>query len=190
MTRICFIRHGVTDWNIEKRIQGQTDVPLNAIGIQQAKALSNRIKYEKWDLIYSSDLTRAKVTADIVAGPLGLQVHTDPRLREMYCGDLEGTTLDERIQRWGEDWRNLSLGVEDDESIAERGMAFVEDIAEKHRGKNILVVSHGALIRKTIKKMIPHKDTTEPLHNTSVTIVIRNDIQWECELYNCIQHLN
>ena len=99
----------MTDWNTERKTQGQSDIPLNEEGRQQARALALRLGTEQWDLIFSSDLSRAKETADIVAGTLGLSVQTDHRLREMHKGETEGTTLEERINRWGNQWKAYLL---------------------------------------------------------------------------------
>lgn len=190
MTQVGLIRHGITDWNVQRRAQGQTDIPLNETGREQAYALANRLKGEEWDFIYSSDLSRAKETADIVANALGLTVHTDQRLREMYCGEIEGTSLEDRIAKWGVDWESLSLGIEDDESITERGISFASYLIEKYQDKRVLVVSHGALVGITLKQLIPHVDTEEHLGNTSITRLRHVSGKWECELYNCAKHLS
>lgn len=188
MTQIGFIRHGITDWNTEKRAQGQTDIPLNETGRKQAHALANRLKHEQWDVMYSSDLSRAAETANIVAQALGLTVHTDKRLREMSCGLLEGTTVEERIEKWGADWNQLQLGVESDDAIAQRGLSFIEYINQRYANQKILIVSHGAYVGKTLKKLIPHVDTEEHLHNTSLTILHFKNNNWDCSLYNCVKH--
>ncbi|GGG70539.1 histidine phosphatase family protein [Paenibacillus radicis (ex Gao et al. 2016)] len=190
MTYIAFVRHGMTDWNITRRAQGQSDIPLNDEGRQQANALATRLQKEKWDLIFSSDLSRAKETADIVANKMKLNVQTDQRLREMHKGETEGTTLEERISRWGSDWESLPLGIENDESVIYRGASFVTEIAETYKGKRILVVSHGALIGLTIKKLIPQTNINEHFSNTSITIIKFNGMDWECELFNCANHVN
>jgi probable phosphoglycerate mutase len=189
MTRIGLIRHGITDWNIERRAQGQTDIPLNHTGRLQAHALADRLKNEEWDFIFSSDLSRAKETADIIAEPLGLTVQTDHRLREMHCGEIEGTTLEERITKWGEDWEGLPLGIEEDNSIIDRGTSSITEISESFEGKRILIVSHGALIGLTLRRLIPNENTEKHLHNTSITILKQNNSEWDCELYNCAKHI-
>lgn len=189
MTRLGLIRHGITDWNNERRAQGQSDVPLNTSGRAQATALANRLRGEDWDLIYASDLSRAKETAEIVAKALELTVTLDPRLREMNCGEMEGTTEEERIEKWGIGWRDLDLGIEDEESIRKRGLSLITEVSEKHADKRILVVSHGALLGLTLKQLIPHVDTEEHLHNTSITRLVHTGGRWECELYNCAKHL-
>ncbi|MBP3964046.1 histidine phosphatase family protein [Paenibacillus lignilyticus] len=188
MTRIGLIRHGITDWNVEGRAQGQSDIPLNETGRLQALALAERLRNEPWDIIYSSDLSRAKETADIVAGFMGLTVLTDRRLREMYKGEMEGTTLTERIQKWGERWLDLAPGQEDDDSIISRGTSFISEAAETYRGKNILVISHGVLIGSTIQHLIPSVDTKVHIDNTSVTTITQRGSIWECELFNCSKH--
>lgn len=189
MTRIGLIRHGMTNWNTERRAQGQTDIPLNETGRMQAQALANRLMNEEWDCIFSSDLSRAQETAEIVAGSIGLRVQTDSRLREMYKGETEGTTLEERLSRWGDGWERLALGIEEDISIINRGTSFISEIADILRGKRILIVSHGALIELTLKTLIPQIKTEGQLHNTSITIINYSDSKWDCERFNCAKHL-
>lgn len=190
MTMIGLIRHGVTDWNYEFRAQGQTDIPLNDEGLRQAELLSRRMKNEEWDYIYSSDLTRALDTARAIGRVKDIEVKTDQRLREMNCGLIEGTTEQDRVGKWGYAWSKLDLGIESTDSIITRGMDCITEISEKHPDQKILIVSHGALLGLTLKKLIPHIDTEEHLENTSLTILNKIDNRWDCQLYNCIQHLN
>lgn len=188
---IGFVRHGITDWNVEQRTQGITDIPLNETGRSQARQLAKRLSSERWDIIYASDLSRAKETADIVAQELGLTVLTDTRLRERNYGEAEATSLEERITRWGEDWEISPKGLETEEDVSDRLIDFLNDILEQHDpDTRILIVSHGALIGITLKRLIPHVDTREHLHNTSLTKVVFQDGSWDCELYNCAKHLS
>jgi probable phosphoglycerate mutase len=183
------IRHGVTDWNKVGRNQGQTDIPLNAEGREQARALANRLIGEAWDVIYASDLSRAKETAEIVAGMLDLTVQLDQRLREKGFGDLEGTTEQERIDRWGADWKALDHGIEKDEAMIERGRTFIADVMERYPNQRILIVSHGAFIGLTLGQLIPHENKEGSINNTSMSLLRYTRDQWECELYNCAKHL-
>jgi len=189
MTRFGLIRHGVTDWNNEHRTQGQTDVPLNDEGRRQAELLAKRMKNEDWDLIYSSDLSRALETAEIIGRENNIEVKIDLRLREVNCGLLEGTTEQERVDRWGFGWSKLDLGKESDSDLITRGMNCLMDISERHPDKKILIVSHGAIIGSTLQKLIPHIDAYTRLHNTSVTILRKSLNEWNCDLYNCIKHI-
>lgn len=189
MTRIGFIRHGETVWNAERRAQGQSDIPLNDQGRRQARCLAERLRTEPWDCLFSSDLSRAKETADIVAEAIGVPVRTDPRLREMHKGEIEGTTPEERIARWGEQWEKLPLGIEEERSIVGRGTSFLSELIESARGKNILAVSHGALIGLTVRSLIPHVNVDVHFHNTSITIVRYDGSKWDCELFNCAKHV-
>lgn len=189
MTKIGLIRHGVTDWNYEYRAQGQTDIPLNDEGLRQAELLSRRMKNEEWDYIYSSDLTRALETARAIGRVKNIEVKTDQRLREMDCGLIEGTTEEDRVGKWGYAWSKLYLGIESTDSIITRGMSCITEISERHPGQKILIVSHGALLGLTLKKLIPHIDTEEHLENTSLTILNKVDDRWDFQVYNCTQHL-
>ncbi|MNW30659.1 Phosphoserine phosphatase 1 [compost metagenome] len=190
MTLIGLIRHGVTDWNYEYRAQGQTDIPLNDEGRRQAELLSKRMENEEWDYIYSSDLSRALETAQMIGRIKNIEVKTDPRLREMNGGLIEGTTEQERVNRWGYGWSKLDLGIEPNDEIVTRGMKCIMDICERHPDKKVLIISHGALIGLTLKKLIPHVDTEVHLDNTSITILNKSQLRWDCSLYNCTTHLN
>ena len=190
MTRIGFIRHGNTDWNVEKRAQGQMDIPLNETGRQQAHALAERLQHEPWEIIYSSDLSRAADTAQAVAAALGLDVHKDERLREKSWGKLEGTTVEDRVKKWGNDWKSLQLDIETEESMKDRGLSFIKEICSKHPDQEVLVVSHGALLGRLFDSLIPDARTNELLGNTSLTIVTNSAGQWDCSLYNCTKHLD
>ncbi|MGZ9584009.1 histidine phosphatase family protein [Paenibacillus marinisediminis] len=191
MPRIGLIRHGCTIWNTERRAQGQTDIPLNELGVMQAEALGVRLLSEKWDYIYSSDLIRASETAKIIGRIIKKDVRTDIRLREMYKGEIEGTTLQERVDRWGSDWENHqnTLGIESEQSIIYRGISFISEITEHLNGASILVVSHGALIETILKELLPQTEFKGPLGNTSITIITNRDTNWNCELFNCAKHL-
>ncbi|MEF3304777.1 histidine phosphatase family protein [Paenibacillus sp. GYB003] len=191
MTVIGLVRHGITDWNVQWRAQGHTDIPLNETGKRQAELLAKRISGEEWDFVYSSDLSRALETARKAAETKGLDVTTDVRLREVFLGEIEGTTEEERVSKWGPRWKELELGEESRDAVGERGLQALGEYAGKHPGKRILVVSHGGWIISTLKKLVPQLDTAAILRNTSVTLVrLAEDGRWECDLYNCTRHLD
>ncbi|MFD2673210.1 histidine phosphatase family protein [Marinicrinis sediminis] len=190
MSRIGLIRHGSTEWNLLGRAQGHSDIPLNEKGLDQAGRLAARLAQEKWDLVVSSDLQRAQQTAHAVAEALGIpEVILDPRLREMHGGQIEGTTEEERIAKWGENWRDQELGIEQPEALIERGTACMEDYITQYPDHAILFVSHGAILGHCIRTLIPDEDTRAKLENTSLTILERNQAGWHCERYNCALHL-
>jgi probable phosphoglycerate mutase len=190
MATITFVRHGVTDYNIERRAQGQMNNPLNDTGRRQAAAVAKRLAEQSWDLIVSSDLRRAHETAQIISAALGMPVSLlDVRLREIDRGQIEGTVEEERVAKWGIDWQRLDLGEESLKSVRERGMSFAHDIAARHSGRNILVVSHGLLINETLKGLLQDEALGDGLHNTSVSTVRHNGGRWEMLLYNCDRHI-
>jgi len=190
MTTIGFVRHGVTAWNKEGRSQGNSDIPLDEEGIQMAEHVATRLAAEQWDVIYSSPLLRAKKTAEIIADrKSAIEVVLDNRLRETGGGQIEGTTMAERVEKWGESWRELDLDQEPHENVVARGMAFVEDIKKQHPGQKVLVVSHGSFIGKVIRALVPAKELNDKIGNTSVTLVKLQERENDCELYNCMTHL-
>ncbi|MBS2970603.1 histidine phosphatase family protein [Metabacillus sp. KIGAM252] len=190
MTKLGIVRHGITEWNIEGRAQGSSDIPLHEQGLKEAEMLAERLKGEDWDLLYSSPLLRAKQTADFISKKHGgLEVLTDERIRETGGGEIEGTTEAERLDKWGTGWRELDLGREQSRQVTKRGVEFVEEILKKHPGKNILMVTHGSFIRHLLQELTPVNEEREPLKNTSITHLLIEDSKWSCGLYNCTKHL-
>ncbi|WP_063563252.1 histidine phosphatase family protein [Paenibacillus sp. O199] len=188
MATIALIRHGSTSWNKEGRAQGNSDISLDQDGINQAELLATRLRSEDWNHIYSSTLARAKQTALIVGSAIGVDIHFDDRLRERSGGLIEGTTEEERIEKWGTGWIELDLGLEPIEIVQKRGGEFLEEIMMKHQGEKVLVVSHGALIQFNFINLVPDFPTKD-FGNTSITILKKIDNQWTCELHNCTKHL-
>ena len=163
MTRFCMVRHGQTDWNLEGRYQGQSDVPLNAAGLAQARALAQDLKNEHFDAIYSSDLTRAIETANAIAALHDhLSVNLDTRLREINQGQWEGVQVEEIRNRYEHLWQirkadPASLrppGGETVREVQQRVEQALNEIANLYPTENILIVSHGlalATILCTVK---------------------------------------
>ena len=190
MTRLGIIRHGSTLWNKERRAQGSSNIPLDDEGIQQAKQLADRLNCGQWDRVYVSPLTRARQTAEIIHEQLGIPLKEDRRLEEVGGGQIEGTTEEERVDQWGEDWRSLDLGLEKKENVLNRAMSFLEDIMAEHEGGRVLIVSHGALISHLVKEMTNDESDVQHISNTSLTEVVRKKDAWHFERFNCTSHLD
>jgi broad specificity phosphatase PhoE len=154
VTTIHLARHGETDWNRELRWQGHSDPPLNERGRRQARALADAVSRTRLAAVYSSDLSRASETAQIVASRLELPLSVDPGLREIDVGSWEGFTLaeieahsPEAVARWEERGEHGWEGGESHEQMAARVHEAVHSIAARHEGEEVLVVSHGGPIR-------------------------------------------
>ena len=152
-TKLLLVRHGETDWNRDGRWQGGSDTRLNDVGREQARALAQQLDGEI-DVLYSSDLARARETAEIVAAKLGLEVRLDPRLRERGFGSWEGLTTTEIEERFAEAHRRWLAGegagaddAEAFEDFSARVEEFLSDVLRLHPGEEVLVVSHGGSIR-------------------------------------------
>ena len=191
MTTIGLIRHGITEWNELGKAQGSSDIPLNKIGKQQAAAAANRLDSERaWDIIITSDLSRAIETAQIISTRIKLpDIIYDERVREIDCGKIEGTTEIERLNIWGSNWWELDLGMEKFEDVSKRGLEFLEEVVVTYKGKRVLVVSHGALIGLTLQRLLPERFPRTNIENTSITILENSESKWNCTLYNCTKHL-
>jgi len=153
---IGLVRHGKTDWNAEGKIQGQTDIPLNDVGVAQAIALAERLSSEKqiWDAVVSSDLQRAYATAQIIADKLSIPLlESDPRLRERFFGEVEGTKEQERLERWGTGWRETAEGVESNAEVRARGLSAIQEWRERFPKRNLLVVSHGSFLAQVLEEL-------------------------------------
>jgi 2,3-bisphosphoglycerate-dependent phosphoglycerate mutase len=189
MKKIGFIRHGTTEWNMAGRMQGQKDTPLAEIGKLQTNYLGERLQKETWDGIIASDLIRAQVTAELLASLTNIPLlGVDARIRERSFGELEGTTLQERILKWGEHWRELDLGMETHDQVLMRWQSFSKEMENKYAGKRILVVSHGGFIEPVLGNTYG-RFIKGHLLNTSLTVIEREGMKWCCKLLNCTKHL-
>ncbi|MBA2547610.1 MAG: histidine phosphatase family protein [Burkholderiaceae bacterium] len=153
-TQLLLVRHGETAWNAEHRIQGHLDIPLSPMGMLQAAQLADCLTDEPITAIFSSELSRAWLTAAPLAARLGLDVIAEPRLRERSFGIFEGLTLDEIAQRHPTEfahWRARDLawrpdGGESGEQLIDRVLAAIADIAALHVGQRVVLVSHGGVL--------------------------------------------
>ena len=200
MTKIIFVRHGQTEWNVLGRYQGQTDIALSPLGIEQAEKLAAYFPVDKVEAVYSSDLVRAMTTARCVADRFGLTVEPRAELRELNFGDWEGLTYDEIVAKWPDALNNFFqhpdvLEIPHGESfpkLRERALDAVEDIVARHPNQTVAVFAHGAILR-TILTAALHMDLkyvwTIRQFNTAVNIVTYTEHGTTVELLNGTGHL-
>jgi len=154
VTRLIVVRHGETAWNVEARLQGQLDVPLNDRGLEQARRTAQALDDDAPQVVVSSDLARARQTAEAIAGRFGLPLFTDPGLRERSFGRFQGMTHGEVAERWPDDalrWRQRdpAFAPGDGESLTAFYPRCVEATlraARAHPGRTIVVVAHGGVL--------------------------------------------
>ena len=182
LTTFALVRHGQTDWNAERRLQGATDIPLNDVGRGQARdAVAILAPYE-WDAIVSSPLSRAAETADLIAEGLGLTVSRRvPELTERSFGPAEGMQA-------GPELEALRVpggfkGAESEDEAADRGIAALEALAEEFRGQRLLVVTHGTLLRVSLSRAIGQ--TLASVDNAALNLAHHHAIDgWKLEYFN------
>jgi alpha-ribazole phosphatase len=172
MTKFYLVRHGQTDWNKEGRYQGQADINLNSDGEEQARVVSQKLAGKPIDAIYSSDLKRARHTAEEIGKQLKLPVYLDVRLREINHGIWEGMLYTDIVQKYAHkikerDTNPLHTRAPQGESVHEvskRVLSAADDIAQKHPDETIVIVAHGVslAILACTARGIP---LTEVFHN-------------------------
>lgn len=157
MTRVCLVRHGQTDWNVEGRYQGQSDIPLNENGRAQAHLLAQQLEGQPFTAIYSSDLSRALETAEIIARCVRLPVRRDARLREINQGEWEGQVVGIIKARYATLWQQRAEdpslrppGGETIYEVLDRVRAAMTEISHLHPTGPVLVVSHGLTLAAVI----------------------------------------
>jgi len=149
MTDLYLVRHGETEWNRQRRIQGRTDIPLNDTGRDQARLTGMLLTRRPIARVYASPLSRAFETASIIAGELGLpEPQTHVGLVERDYGEAEGLTFHEVDVRFPRDVD--APGRESREAVAARVVPALVEIAHRHPGESIVVVSHGGAIRSAL----------------------------------------
>lgn len=149
-------RHGETQWNILGRVQGHTDSPLTHKGVKQAKNLALEFKNIKFDAVYSSDLLRAKRTAEIAILEHKLAVETTEALRERNFGKYEGST--KKVLELLEELRDKNIpyeteNIESDEKLTERIITFLREIAVAYPNKTVLIVTHGGVLVRLLRHL-------------------------------------
>jgi probable phosphoglycerate mutase len=160
MTIFYIVRHGETEWNVKRLMQGQKDSPLTEKGLNQAKQIREKFKHIHFNKVFSSDLLRAKRTAEIITLERNLAVETTKRLREKSFGKYEGKNADNYLRDLFQNWESLSEKekhkskfVEEGESNEEASVRFItllREIAITYPKKTILIVTHGGLMRYTL----------------------------------------
>jgi len=154
-TRLVLWRHGQTDWNDARRVQGHTDTPINAHGRRQAAAAAALLAALRPAAIAASDLSRAAQTAAVLGELTGLPVRLDARLRERFFGDFQGLHADEIAARFPAEyarWRAgdpaPGRGVESLDDLAKRAAEAVRELAEAHPGQTVVATCHGGTVRQ------------------------------------------
>lgn len=195
--RLIIMRHGQTDWNVENRFQGHTDIPLNAIGRAQVARAASILASQDIDHIISSDLQRAFDTAAAVAAVTKLKVVADAQLRETHCGNWEGRTGPdieasdgENLARWfaGEDIPAGGDGERRSDVVKRMMSAIKRGLSESANGQTLLVVTHGGAARGAIGALlglaINDWVAIGGLANASWSIVEERNARWRLIEHN------
>lgn len=173
---IFLFRHGQTDWNIEGRIQGHIDVPLNETGRVQAETLAATMKAHNLDIIISSDLSRAHETAMIIGVHCDIPIHTHPALREINAGQTQGKLKKECATLWSYfaniDPRYDHVGFPQGETkkeAAERIISWLKEYCATTPHTRIGISSHGFILKLLLRELGHYRD--EPLTNSELIII-------------------
>lgn len=200
MAKILLIRHGETDWNKEKRLQGHLDIGLNDTGIKQARMLGQVLAKEKIDLAYSSDLSRALATANAITQHHDIPVYLDRSLRERCYGEIEGMTyaeIEEKLPENHKAWhgRDIDFRPTKGESLRdfyERVAQGATRIASAHLGQTIVMVAHGGVLDcmyRLATKIPLEAPRTFDLHNTSLNRLRFDGSTFHLESWGDVSHL-
>lgn len=197
---VYLARHGETDWNKEQRFQGQTDIGLNALGLDQATRLGRRMAAVPIDAVYSSDLLRALGTARPSAAAHGQSVCADTRLRERHFGMFEGHTYSDikqrfpdAYQRWQQ--RDVDFSLQGGESlvqVAARVRETLEELAERHQGQSIMIVTHGGvldLVYRYVNQVPLEVPRAWPTHNAALNQLAHTSQGWRMVSWGDQEHL-
>ena len=192
MLRLILIRHGQTEANISRRLQGQSDGPLNELGRQEVERLGLALKDTQIDVIISSDLVRASDTAAAIACYHNLPVNPTMLVREWNGGEWDGRPAEEFIAIV----KNLTIPIAElrppgGETLTEvraRASAFVKDVIEKYPGKTVVLCSHGDFLRMVISVLmnesIDKANATYRMDNASYSVFEREDGTWKMAAFN------
>ena len=199
-TRLIAVRHGETAWNVQSRLQGQLDIPLNENGEEQARRTARALAEDRADIVVSSDLARARATAQAIASFNQLPLQLDAGLRERSFGSFQGMTHLEVAERWPEEsarWRSRDpdFSPGDGESLRvffDRCVQATLRIAEQHAGKTIVLVAHGGVL-DCLYRAASRVDLDAPriwqLDNAAVNRLLHTDSGLTLVGWNDVSHL-
>ncbi|WP_321999194.1 histidine phosphatase family protein [Bacillus pumilus] len=188
MTTICLVRHGETDWNAAKRIQGRTDIPLNDTGKWQAEQTGLYLKDAHWDVVISSPLTRAKETAHLILKHIDAPLVIMDDFIERDYGDAEGMSFEERQKLFPD---KQYPNMEPLETIQDRMVEGIEKVRAAYPNQQVLIVAHGAAIHALLTTLADEHLGLENtrLVNACLNYVEWKDGKWKVLDYNVISHL-
>lgn len=184
--RVALVRHGETDWNIDGRLQGSSDIPLNDIGRQQARDAGSVLAADEWDTLVSSPLSRAAETADIIGDIVGLPRSADhDDLAERHFGRAEGMTGYDAWAYWPD---GRYPGAESSHDLAVRGRRGLDRIVDTHPGESVIAVAHGGIIRAILHTVTGHP--APRIANAGISVLVGqrsgSDVDWTVETINSI----
>ncbi len=199
-TTLIVIRHGETAWNREKRMQGTTDTELSEVGRAQAQALGRRLAGSGFGALYSSDLARARETARAIAAHTGRVLVEEPRLQERRFGIFEGLIAEEIKSRYPQEHARFTSrdpdyevpGGESAGGFTRRCIGCLSEIAGRHRGEEVVVVTHGLVLDALYRAAhgLDHGAPRPlPLINASVNRFAYAGGAWRMELWGDVSHL-
>lgn len=201
MLTLYLTRHGETEWNVEKRMQGWQDSPLTEKGKNDAKRLGKRLESIELTAIYTSTSGRAVKTAQLIRGERLIPIYEDEHLREIYLGDWEGKTNEEIMQfdpiAFGQFWNEPHLYSpkrgERFIEVQNRAFTVIEQIIKHHQSGNILIVTHAVVLKSLIARLknLSLEQLWAPpfMHGTSVTIVQVDNGQFKFIAEGDVSHL-
>ena len=199
-TQVIIVRHGETEWNLKLIRQGHLDSPLTERGLAQAKALAERLMRERFTTLYSSDLGRAVQTAQLIAHATGHAIITDPRLRERHLGVFQGLSGDEIQRRFPSEYKlhrtvgptYVIPGGESVEQQVARNIAYLTELAGKHAGETVVVVTHGGVLSGLFRHTfsIPFAAPRRfDFTNAGLNVFNYEDGNWFLQTWGDVSHL-
>jgi len=203
-TRFCLVRHGETPWNAERRIQGHTDIGLDPEGVHQAELAARWLAAvpNRPQALYSSDLLRARMTAERLSVRLGLPIQLVPEMRERRYGVFEGLTYDEARLRYPEDYAAFEhrdpdyafpAGGESLTGFSSRIVACLKALAERHAGQTVALVTHGGVL-DIVNRYVRGNPLELPrdfhIPNTGLNWIVAGSAGWQIDAWAETRHLD
>ena len=195
---IILIRHGETVWNVEGKMQGHGDSPLTDLGIAQAQAVGERLRHAAFTTLYASDLGRTMDTARYIATVTGHEIVPDQRLRERNVGTFQGITVREAREKYPDLWHSTDPHTaapngESSHELRMRAMDVLDDLASRHPGESIAVVTHGGFLSVALRYILgtpADQQRRFRVFNAAINIIAKAQDDWSIYTLGEIHHLH